>query len=86
MNPEIYKKPVVNLNPTEKILLKHFIEKENQVVSFDEIADIIFKSDEEYSLYAIAKKIERLRNKLEENGISGSYIQTLRGQGYLLKN
>jgi DNA-binding response OmpR family regulator len=62
------------------------IENSNSFVSFDAIADNFSDSDENFSLYAISKTIQRLRNKLETNGISGSYIQTLRGQGYLLKN
>ena len=82
----IHDQPIRNLTPTEKIILKFLIEKANNVASFDELGDVLFKTDDNFSLYAISKQIERLRNKLEENGISGSYIQTLRGQGYLLKN
>lgn len=84
--PEIDKKPLENLSPTEKIILRLLIQKAGGVVKFDEFANEIFKNDESYSLYAISKNIERLRNKLEQNGISGSYIQTLRGKGYVLKN
>lgn len=86
LTPEINKKPVKNLNFKEKVVLKKLIENSNSVVSFDAIADNFSDSDENFSLYAISKTIQRLRNKLETNGISGSYIQTLRGQGYLLKN
>jgi len=86
LTPEIYQKPVGNLSPTEKIVLKILIEKANQPVSFDEIGDLFFRSEENFSLYAITKTIQRLRNKLEENGLSGSYIQTMRGRGYVLKN
>lgn len=79
--PEINKKPVENLSIKEKETLRLLIENRGGVVAFDDIGD-----EENFSLYAISKTIERLRTKLEANGVSGSYIQTLRGKGYLLKN
>ena len=84
--PTIHKNHANNLTHTEKVILKLLIEKANNVASFDELGNILFKSEDDFSLYAISKQIERLRNKLEANGVSSSYIQTLRGQGYLLKN
>jgi biotin operon repressor len=84
--PEINKKPIENLSITEKKLIKTLIQNQNNVVTFDDLAEQISKGEENFSLYAISKTIQRLRNKLEANGISGSYIQTLRGKGYLLKN
>lgn len=86
IGPEINNVAIENLTHTEKVILSEFIKKANEIVSADDLANLMFKSEENFSLYAISKQIERLRNKLEENGISGSYIQTLRGQGYLLKN
>lgn len=86
LTPEINKKPIENLNSNEKKLMKILIQNENEVVEIDKIGGEIFGVDTDYSLYAISKMIERLRTKLEANGISGSYIQTLRGKGYLLKN
>jgi biotin operon repressor len=86
LTPEINKKPIENLNNSEKKLMKLLIQNENETVEIDEIGDEIFGTDSDYSLYAISKMVERLRKKLEANGISGSYIQTLRGKGYLLKN
>ena len=56
------------------------------MVEIDKLSDIIFNEGEEFSLWAIAKVVQRLRDKLEQNGVSGSFIQTLRGQGYALKN
>jgi len=86
LTPEIHKRPIENLNPKEKILLRELIQKENTILTFDEIADSLSQNEEQFSLWALAKLVERLRTKLEENGLSGSYIQTLRGQGYILKN
>lgn len=84
--PELFGKPVENLTITEKKVLLNLIRKSNTVIEIDEIGDAIFKSEDNFSLYAISKTIQRLRDKLEANGISGSYIQTLRGKGYVLKN
>lgn len=75
-----------NLTETEKNLLSILIKNENQVVDVDKIGEGIFKNEDDFSLYAISKTVQRLRDKFEANGISGSYIQTLRGKGYLLKN
>ncbi len=84
--PELFGKPVANLTETEKKVLLSLIRNSNTVTEIDDIGSVIFKSEENFSLYAISKTIQRLRDKLETNGISGSYIQTLRGKGYLLKN
>lgn len=75
-----------NLTDTEKNLLTILIKNENQVVDMDKIGESIFKNEDDFSLYAISKTVQRLRDKFEANGISGSYIQTLRGKGYVLKN
>lgn len=84
--PTIQGKPIENLSQRERKILRLLISRGNSVVLADEMADLIFSSDEDFSLQAIAKTIQRLRDKLEQNGVSGSFIQTLRGQGYVLKN
>lgn len=86
LTPEVNKKPLENLSPTENVILRLLIQKAGGIVTFDEFGNELFKDDGNFSLYAISKNIERIRSKLEANGISGSYIQTLRGKGYLLKN
>jgi hypothetical protein len=82
----LYGRNITHLTQREQNILKLFVEQSNEIVTFDELADILFTNEDDYSPWAITKTVERLRNKLEENGISGSHIQTLRGQGYLLKN
>lgn len=84
--PELFGKPVENLTETEKKVLLSLIRNSNVVTEVDDIGGVMFKSEDDFSLYAISKTIQRLRDKLEANGISGSYIQTLRGKGYVLKN
>ncbi len=66
---------------SEKELFELLRSKSPNVVTFDEIS----KTDpDNFSLYAVSKSIQRLRDKLEKSGVSGSYIQTKRGKGYLL--
>lgn len=85
--PTIRNQPAQNLSPREILILKLLIHCSPTPATMDDIADIIFSDKEkDFSLWAIAKTIQRLRDKLEQNGVSGSFIQTLRGQGYVLKN
>lgn len=71
------------LNAKDRKILAHLIL--NHTITTDQVADMIFESDDDYSLYAISKRIQRLRDKLEQNGISGSIIQTIRGTGYQVR-
>ncbi len=86
IRPHLFNKPLENLTETERNLAVTLIKNENQITDFDTIGGTIFKTEDDFSLYAISKTIQRLRDKFEANGISGSYIQTLRGKGYVLKN
>jgi hypothetical protein len=74
-----------NFTAREKQLFELFIHRSPQLVTADEISANIFSQNEDsFSLYAVSKAVQRLRDKLEQNGISGSFIQTKRGSGYLL--
>lgn len=70
----------------KKKLLDLLISKSPQIVTFDEINELLTNNYEQFSLYATSKSIQRLRDRLEKSGISGSFIQTKRGEGYLLAN
>ncbi|MBD3362542.1 hypothetical protein GF362_02380 [Candidatus Dojkabacteria bacterium] len=69
-------------------ILDEFLEKDNNILTYDEIADIVWaeKATERFSLSTISKRIERLRNKLFEDGLPKSEIIAVRGIGYYLKN
>lgn len=73
------------LTPKEFQLLQLLISHKGEIVTINNIADVLFHHDSDFSLYAISKNIERLRKKLEFNGVTGSYIRTVRGEGYLLR-
>lgn len=69
----------------DKRILKE-LTNSNSVVSFDSIADLIWKGDDQnYSLWAINKAMQRLRNKLAKEGLPKDCLKTIRKQGYLLQ-
>ena len=68
------------INNTEKIILERMINSPGQIYSRDEIADIIGLGKER----SIDVIITRLRKKIEENPKNPRYLQTVRGEGYVL--
>lgn len=73
------------LTEKERLIWDLLISKAPGLVSMDEIGDALSGGRiEEFSLYAVNKMIQRLRDKMEAAGISGSFIQTKRGGGYLM--
>lgn len=74
-----------NFTWQEKRVLFNFIKNKNKIISFDEIYALISKNQNNFSLYALAKFIERLRKKLESKKINPSVIKTIRKQGYVLE-
>lgn len=74
-----------NLSWKERRVLILLTQQKGEVVAKESIAEVIFRDDDHYSLYAMAKFIQRLREKLEENDFPGNQIETVRGRGYLLK-
>jgi len=67
-------------------ILKYLISKRNQICTFDELATILWekKASERFSLYAISKIIQRIRECLKQNDIISEIIHTQRGRGYVL--
>ena len=68
------------INNTEKTILEFMINSPGKSFSRDEIGKII-KLDKERSIDVI---ITRLRKKIEENPKNPRYLQTVRGEGYVL--
>tara|TARA_B100001029_G_C14996487_1_gene415350 strand:- start:32 stop:709 length:678 start_codon:yes stop_codon:yes gene_type:complete len=68
------------INNTEKTLLEVMINSPGKSFSRDEIGKII-KIDKERSIDVI---ITRLRKKIEKDPKNPKYLQTLRGEGYVL--
>ena len=68
------------INNTEKIILEKMINSPGQTFSREEIGKLI-KLDKERSIDVI---ITRLRKKIEKDPKNPKFLQTLRGEGYVL--
>ena len=68
------------INDTEKIILEKMINSPGKIFKREEIGSLI-DLDKERSIDVI---ITRLRKKIEENPKSPKYLQTIRGEGYVL--
>jgi len=68
------------INSTEKIILEVMINSPGKTFSREEIGNII-KLDKERSIDVV---ITRLRKKIESDPKNPKYLQTLRGEGYVL--
>lgn len=79
-------KGLTGLSTREEKLLTLLIENSNKVTTIDQIGEVYFESYDEFSLYAISKAVQRIRDKLSESGLSSGFVQTFRGQGYMLRN
>ena len=77
---------VIKIRSYQYSILKLLIENRNKIVTYDEIADVIWGkfSDEKFSLYAITKLVERIRTRLKEEGINKDIIYTIKGKGFAL--
>ena len=70
----------IKINNTEKIILDKMVNAPGKIFKREEIGNLI-KIDKERSIDVI---ITRLRKKIEENPKSPNYLQTIRGEGYVL--
>ena len=70
----------IKINPQEKNILKKMLEFPGEVFTRDNIGKIINVSKER----TIDVMITRLRQKIESNPKNPKYLQTIRGEGYVL--
>ena len=70
----------LKINNTEKIILEKMINSPGKIYKREEITNLI-NLEKERSIDVI---ITRLRKKIEQNPKSPKYLQTLRGEGYVL--
>ena len=70
----------LKINNTEKIILEKMINFPGKIFKREEIGNLI-SLEKERSIDVI---ITRLRKKIEENPKSPKYLQTIRGEGYVL--
>ena len=70
----------IKISSAEKIILESMINKPGKIFSRNEIANLI-KLDKERSIDVI---VTRLRKKIELDPKNPKYLQTIRGEGYVL--
>jgi len=70
----------LKINNTEKIILEKMINSPGKIFQREEIGSLIDLKKER----SIDVIITRLRKKIEENPRSPKYLQTIRGEGYVL--
>ena len=70
----------LKINNTEKMILEKMINAPGKIFKRDEIVSLI-DLNKERSIDVI---VTRLRKKIEENPKSPKYLQTIRGEGYVL--
>ena len=77
---------IQTLTKHEKEILELFLANRASIVNYNQIAEIMWKenTEEKFSLYAISKIIERIRNKIQNSGIKPNLIHSQRGVGYVL--
>ena len=76
-----YEDRVIYLTESENELLIKLINKRNQIVLREELAEQDF---DETELRKVDVRITRLRQKIETNAKQPQYIKTIRGKGYKL--
>lgn len=73
------------LTKQEKEVVKTLVNNLGELVTYDELADVLWGEGEFKSFWAINKTLERLRGKLTKLGLEGERLESIRGQGYLLR-
>lgn len=70
----------------QSMIIKLLLSRNGYTVSYDEIADVIWKQEniDKYSIWAINKHIQRIKTKIAHLNIYDSSIVTIRGRGYML--
>ncbi|MBP9759069.1 helix-turn-helix domain-containing protein [Candidatus Dojkabacteria bacterium] len=77
---------VLDLNNWEGNIMRKFLENPHEVLDYYELSEILGMKDENFSLWTISKRIQRLRGTLDNLGVGGYKIQNIRGQGFILSN
>lgn len=71
------------LSHRENCLLVIFLENTNKVLDYDQLSEILWKDEEQFSLWAMNKAIGRLRQKLAKLGIRKDHLKPVYGEGYI---
>lgn len=79
--------PLFGLDNKEIEVMKKLIDEHSRIVSFEDIAKVYWGEEnwlDKFSLYSLAKVIEKLRKSMQRNNIPEHILMTVRKRGYLL--
>jgi len=78
---------IIPFTKSEDKVFRLLFRNSNEIVTIDEIGKALWleKSIESFSLSAITKLIQRIRDKIEKSGITPSLIETQRNRGFTLR-
>ena len=74
----------IELTKNELKILHYLVLNKGQIVAREEIMNCLWESESFIDDNTLTVNMTRLKNKLKELGIK-DYIETKRGQGYILK-
>lgn len=79
-----YMNEEVSLSKNELQILYHLMDNRGSIVSRDELMDNLWDNDAFVDDNTLTVNINRLRSKLTKAGIEENFIETKRGQGYII--
>lgn len=75
--------PKIALSPSEEALLSKLLLSGNTPVSYYELGDVLWKDNpDNFSLWALARMVYKIRRKLKFNNLPEDIIKNKRGYGY----
>lgn len=76
----------IKFTAAEKRIYEGLLANKGKVLTYEQIGDLFWQEEavEKYSLYSIAKIMEKIRKKIKDQGVYQELIYTIRGQGYLM--
>ncbi len=75
----------IELTILENRILLHFLKKPGEIINRDDLMLLVWGYNSEVNTRTLDMHIVRLRKKIEENPEKPIWLQTVRGQGYILK-
>lgn len=75
-----------HLSTSHEKILSLLIAHENETVDYDRLGETLWNDEDQFSLWAINKQMQRLAKKIYQLGGHSYMIEPVRGRGYVLNN
>lgn len=73
-----------HLTKNQTKILSFLIKNQDQLVNYDDLADVLWGQENFKSLWALNKAVQRLKYRLISLGLPAQKLKVFRGQGYVL--